>query len=81
MGYYKDYKKVVDIKWQKRLVKMKGMELEEEEEIVIPLIHVSFPKVIYIMHSEDMTDVPTQGFMGFNTFKQNDSKERWRKIA
>jgi hypothetical protein len=59
---------------------MQGMELEEEE-IAIPFIHVSFPKIIYVMYSKDMTDIPTQGFMGLNTFKQNDSKERWRKIA
>jgi len=24
-----------------------------------PLIHVSFPKIAYVMHSEDMTDVLT----------------------
>jgi len=35
---------------------LKGKVLEEEE-IVIPLIHVSFHKVAYAMHSEDMTDV------------------------
>jgi len=60
---------------------MQGMELEEEE-IAIPFIHVSFSKVIYVMHSKDRYDgCPYPRFHGLNTFKQNDSKERWRKIA
>jgi hypothetical protein len=51
-----DHKRVVDIKRETRLAMLKGKVLEEEE-IVIPLIHVSFHKVAYAMHSEDMTDV------------------------
>jgi hypothetical protein len=39
----KDYKRVVDIKQEKRLAKLKGKE-SEEEEIDIPLILVSFLK-------------------------------------
>jgi hypothetical protein len=53
-----DYKRVVDIKRETRLVVLKGKVLEEEE-IVIPLIHVSFHKVVYVMHSEDMADIPS----------------------
>jgi hypothetical protein len=53
--------------------KMGGLKRREseEEEIIIPLIQVSFPKTAYVMHFEDMTDIPSQGLavMGINTLE------------
>jgi hypothetical protein len=45
----------------------------EEEKIIIPPIHITFPKVVYVAHSEDAMDVPTQGLaiMGINTLERD----------
>jgi len=48
----------------------------EEERLSSPWSQVSFPKTAYVMHFEDMTDVPSQGLavMGINTLEEGDSK-------
>jgi len=57
------------------LVKLERKKLEEEE-IYIPPIPVSFLKAVYVIHFEDMTDVPTQVLfvVGINTLKQDGNK-------
>jgi len=56
------------------LVNLKGKELKKEE-IFIPPIKASFPKVAYVIHSKDMIDVPTQdlAIMSINTLEQDDN--------
>jgi hypothetical protein len=48
----------------------------EEEKIIIPPIHISLPKLVYLVHFEDAMDVPTQGLatMGINTLEQDGGK-------
>ena len=57
------------------MVRLERKKLEEEE-IYIPPIQVSFLKAVYVIHFEDMMDVPTQVLvvMGINTLKQDDNK-------
>lgn len=54
---------------------MEKRELEEEK-ITIPPIHLSLPKVVYVVHFEDAMDVPTQGLatMSINTLEQDGGK-------
>lgn len=51
---------------------MERKELEEEK-IIIPPIHIAFPKSVYVAHSEDALDVPNQGLaiMGINTLERD----------
>ena len=69
------YKRVANIKQEKRLPKLKGRE-PKEEEITIPPIQIPFPKAVYVMHYKDKTYIPTQGLVviGINTLEQDDNK-------
>jgi len=48
----------------------------KEENIIIPPIHISFPKAVYVACSEDTMDVPIQGMaaMGINTLEKDGGK-------
>ena len=51
-----DHKRAARIKRERRLARMEGKKLEEED-IVIPPIHVSFPKLAYVMKPENIMEV------------------------
>jgi hypothetical protein len=51
-----DHKRAARIKRERRLARMEGKK-PEEEDIIIPPIHVSFPKSAYVMKLENMMEV------------------------
>ncbi|KAL3570669.1 hypothetical protein D5086_027918 [Populus alba] len=51
-----DYQRAARIKRERRLARMEGRK-PKEEDIVIPPIHVSFPKSAYVMKPENMMEV------------------------
>jgi hypothetical protein len=53
----KDYKRVVNIRQEKRLVRLERRE-PKEEVITIPPIHISFPNAAYMAHSKDTMSLP-----------------------
>ena len=55
---------------------MEGKKLEEED-IVIPPIHVSFPKSAYVMKPENMTEVLGQklAFIDINTVEEGEGQD------
>lgn len=71
----KDYKRTTNIRREKRLARLEKRE-PKEEKINIPPIHISLHKLVYVVHFEDVMDVPTQGLatMGINTLEQDGGK-------
>ena len=70
-----DYQRAARIKRERRLARMEGRK-PEEEDIVIPPIHVSFPKSAYVMKPENMTEVLGQklAFMEINNVEEGEGK-------
>ncbi|XP_061945039.1 uncharacterized protein LOC133669048 [Populus nigra] len=70
-----DYKRAARIKRERRLARMEGRK-PEEEDIVIPPIHVSFPKSAYVMKPENMIEVLGQklAVMDINNVEEGEGK-------
>ena len=70
-----DYQRAARIKRERRLARMEGRK-PEEEDIVIPPIHVSFPKLAYVMKPENMTEVLGQklAFMDINNVEEGEGQ-------
>ncbi|KAJ6884344.1 hypothetical protein NC652_031366 [Populus alba x Populus x berolinensis] len=70
-----DYQRAARIKRERRLARMEGRK-PEEEDIVIPPIHVSFPKSAYVMKPENMMEVLGQklAFMDINNVEEGEGK-------
>jgi hypothetical protein len=70
-----DHKRAARIKRERRLDRMEGRK-PEEEDIVIPPIHVSFPKSAYVMKPENMMEVLGQklAVMDINNVDEGEGK-------